>query len=521
MTTKFPLEVVIKAVDKATAPVRALTVQINRLTAPLRGMKLGDQFSSLGKALNVGGLMKGFSGVGSAMKGVGNEVFSLGAKLAGIAVGAGVAFYSVVHGAMESGDKLGEVAARVGLTVDAFASLGHAAAQADVDQEQFNSAMDKFNKNLGDMKAGKGGEFLAFLNEVSPALAKQMKAAKGTEAALALMTDAFAKIDDPAKQAILASKAFGKSGLQMGQFLHQGSAAIQEQQRRYLELVGSQEEFAKGAGELDNATRETELAFTGLRNTLAGAFFPALTALSKLVTGFLAKNRDGLKKWADGAAAAIQKWIDGGGFDRLVENLGSVANWIGRVVDFLGPMGSAMAGVGVLALPLISSLGTLGAAVISLAIEAIPMLVVAFSALAPMLLTLAPFLAAGAALAFLGKTIHDNWAELSFIFKDWGNSLKWAVLDAWVAVKPILERLSSFFGAASPFGTALKAGNAMSAGLTPSAVAAAAPVSSSLATTQANVSVDFSNLPRGARVATDPTSSQPVDLSMGYSMVTP
>lgn len=36
---------------------------------------------------------------------------------------------------------------------------------------------------------------------------------------------------------------------------------------------------------------------------------------------------------------------------------------------------------------------------------------------------------------------------------------------------------------------------------------------------EARVSVDFSNLPAGARVSTDPTSSAPLDVNAGYSMV--
>ncbi len=539
MTAKFPLEVVIKAVDKATAPVRALTVQIHKLTAPLKNIKLFDQVRSLGKAINFEGISKGLSGVGSAMGKVGSEVFSLGAKLAGIAVAAGAAFFHIIKSSVDAGDKLGEMADRVGLTVDVYASLGHAAAQADVDQESFNTAMDKFNKNMGEMTHGKGGEFLHFLNEVSPTLAKQVKAAKGTEAALALMTDAFARIDDPAKSAALSAAAFGKSGLQMGRFLHQGSAAIQEQQRRYFELTGSQEDFAKGAGELDNAMRENDLAFTGLRNTLAGAFFPALTELSKLVTTFLSKNRDGLKKWATSTATALQKWIDSGGFERLVENLKAVAESIGKVVEWLGPMGTMLAGVAVLALPLIASVGSLGVAMLSLAVEAFPLLYAAGAALwpvitavagsigafaasiAPALLAVAPFLFIAGALVFIAKRIGDNWGALSYIFKDWGNSIKWAVLDAWEAVRPILEKLSAFFGTTSTFGVALSAGNAAAAALTPSAVAAAAPTPDTSFQSEARVSVDFANLPRGARVSSDPTSSQPVDLSMGYSMVTP
>ncbi len=36
--------------------------------------------------------------------------------------------------------------------------------------------------------------------------------------------------------------------------------------------------------------------------------------------------------------------------------------------------------------------------------------------------------------------------------------------------------------------------------------------------TEAHVTVDFSNLPRGARVEADPQTTTPIDLGMGYSM---
>ena len=39
--------------------------------------------------------------------------------------------------------------------------------------------------------------------------------------------------------------------------------------------------------------------------------------------------------------------------------------------------------------------------------------------------------------------------------------------------------------------------------------------------TEARVSVDFSNLPRGARVTADPNSTAPVSLDVGYSGVMP
>jgi len=511
------LTLTVKAVDKATAPLRALTVRLHQLTAPIA--KWNERLKGLGKALEPLKPIGDAAGkVGGAMKNVASEVFNLGARIAGLALGAGALFFGIVRGAMNAGDELGEMADRTGLAVDTFASLRFAAAQADVEQEEFNGAMDRFNKNLGEIKAG-GGAFLHFLNKVSPALAKEIKGAKGTEEALSMMTDAFKRIDDPAKSAALSSAAFGKSGLQMGRFLHQGSAAIQEQQRRYLELSGSQEEFAKGAGALDNQMRETETALTGVRNAVAGALFPAVAQLAKGLSDFMVKNRDGLKKWATETGAAISRWVNGGGLDRLAAGFGRVLDVVGQVTTYLGPAGTALAVIGVMALPLIASLGGLAAAVVTLGVALAPF--------APLVGTVLTFLAVAAQLAAAGLMIAANWEPLKFIFEDWGNSLRFAVLDAWTAVRPILAALSKVPGLGLTGGGALAAGDfatgqvraAIDArrSLGGAASAAAAPIAS--LQSENRLFVEFDNAPKGTRVSSESSRGGAVDLSVGYSMV--
>jgi len=488
------LELKIKATDEASGPIGRLATRINKLTEP--GQKLTKEFGRLGSALNV----KGFAAAGGAFKNVLGEVGALVTKFAALGAGAGFAAFTMLRGAVEAGDKLGEMAQRVGLTVDAYASLSFAAAQADVDQEAFNGAMDQFNKRLGEAKAG-GGGLLSFLKQVSPKLAEQVKHAKSTEAGLALMTDAMARIEDPGKRAALAAAAFGKSGLQMGVFLHQGSKAIQEQQLRYMQLSGSQEEFARLSGDLDNTLRESEVAFLGVRNAVATGLFPAFGQLAIAATDFISKNRDGITRWANEAGAAISRWIDGGGIQRLADGFGKLVEFGGKVVDFLGPMGLAITAGAVAFGPLIASVISLGAA------------------LAPLMATFGPFLLAAAGIAAAGFEIYKNWDDLIFIFKDWGNSLKWAVLDAWEAVRPIFDKLGGvfdFFKGAFRTGATLL-GFGESARPTLGAEGARPAAQTTVTQTEAKVSVDFNNLPRGTRV-TQASSSQPVDLSLGYSM---
>lgn len=564
------LSLKIKAIDSFTAPLREMTAKIEAITAPTRNAfkGLGKDVGDFGKALNLGGIGHAAAGVGGALKNVGGEVFSLGAKLAAVGAAGGLALGSVLRSAMEAGDELSTVAERVGMGVDAFASLRYAAAQADVDQETFNASLDKLNKHLGEFTVGNGGEFLNFLNQISPTFAKQMKGAHGTEQAMALLTDAFSKITDPAKRAELATQAFGKSGAQMGVFMAQGSAAVQKAQVEWFKLHGSQESFAKNASDLDNALKKNGAALEGLRDSMAGALFPAVTKLSNALTEFFVKHRDGLTKWAERAGKAISEWVDGGGLQRLGDTLGKVGDAVGAVVDYLGPLGTAIAVAGVALAPTIAAFASLGGSLFSLAGAAMPAVTAAWGLAAPALTAfgasawaalapIAPFVAAGASLAYLGKTIYDNWGDISQMFKDWAADLEFAIGGAWQKIKPYLEKFAAvktlFNAVTNPIGFAMgrrttdeldslrafaepnqsmpkprqwfgpeaPEQNQSQAPAPQASFANAGALRSPTPSGETKVTVNFSNMPKGARVSTETSSSQPVDVSTGYAMSTP
>lgn len=507
---EFPLSLVIRAVDKATAPLRAINERIAKFTAPVR--KLNNSFRAFADEAGLPRLVKGFRGVGSAARNVASEAAGLGVRLAGMAAGAGFALYSVVRGAVDAGDELGMMAERVGLSVDAYAQLRYAAAQADVEQEQFNSAMDKFNRNLGDAKAG-GGALLAFLQKVSPALAAQMVAAKGTDEALGLMTKAFERVTDPGKRAALASAAFGKGAAQMGVFLGQGSKAIEEQRARYLELAGSQADFAKGADGLDMAMRDTEMAFGGLRNAAAAELFPALTELAKALAGVLAGNRGELKVWAKETGAALSEWVKGGGLARLVAGLKDLAGSAKTVVGAMGGLKGVAVAVGlVMGGGLLSSVVGLVQAFVALAPAIGSVGALLGSALVPAL----PFLAAALGLAAAGTAIYKEWDNLKTLFTDF--TLKGGLLDTlWQMLKDVQNLMphNVLGNAGAWWGKTLGITGAPTGAATGAAAAAA-----SGAQVPTEVNVTFANVPKGVRVDQDPGTA-PVNLDLGYSMELP
>lgn len=493
---RFDLSLVIKAVDKATGPLREVNKRIADATAPVR--KLGNSLSALAKEARIPQLISAFGGVGSAVGRVGREALALGAKLAGIGAAAAFGLFHVVKGAVDAGDELATMAQRVGLSVDAYAQLSFAAAQADVDQESFNGAMDQFNKRLGEAKAGTG-PLLAFLKRTGPGFAAQVKGAKSTEEAFGLMVKAFEAIPDAGRRAALSAAVFGRSGLQMGQFLGQGSKAIEEQRRKFFALSGSQEEFAKGAGELDNRMREAETAFIGLRNAAAAELFPALTEVSKAVAGVLAGQRGNLAAWAKEAGASISAWIAGGGIQRVVAGLKDLAETIGKVVDMVGGMkGVLVIAAGIMAGPLIASIVSLGGALWTLATAAVGVAGPISLALAPFLAGVAPFLA----FAAVGLVIYANWKPISTLFG--------AILDDLRGISAEQTELEGrvdqdITPSAGP--TITKRRFVDAAGARPRGK-----------DTTARVVVDFNNAPKGLRVTPDRANTAPLDLSVGPAL---
>ncbi len=546
MATEYPLSLIIKAVDRATAPLRAINERMKHLTAPVR--KLNNSFKALADEAGIPRLMKSFTGAGKAIASVGRETVALGLKMSAMAAGAGYAVYRIMRGAVDAGDKLAEMAQRVGLSVDAYAQLQFAAAQADVEQEQFAAAMDQFNKRLGEAKAG-GGPLLEFLNKVGPALARQVKGAKGTEEALGLMTSAFEKVTDPSKRAALAAAVFGKSGLQMGQFLGQGSKAIGEQRRRYFELAGSQEKFAKDAGDADNAIRETEIAFLGLRNAAAGELFPALTELAHALANVLAGNRGALLGWARETGAAISAWVKSGGIDRLVTSMKEWRDTIGNVVDRLGGLKGVLMIVGAyMALDAVVAVATLAKSLVVLGYQIgavafrLGAVALATSGWVKYLWMMRGYIWT-ALIGHLGQAATAVWgftaallanpitwiavgvlalsAAIYALYKNWKSLRELTASETWGATKEMVKHPLEALGTAKDWwGKTLFGGGAEAARPTLGA-AGAGPTPAGGQSSEAHVTVDFNNVPKGTRVTQDPRSTAPLDLSMGYSMVTP
>ncbi len=119
--------------------------------------------------------------------------------------------------------------------------------------------------------------------------------------------------------------------------------------------------------------------------------------------------------------------------------------------------------------------------------------------------------------------IIANWEPISEFFSGLWEGIVETFSWAWDKISPITDALAAVWKRASPIGAAMEWGRiafgAEDARPTLGAEQAAPPAGAR--STEAHVVVDFNNAPAGTRATQDPASTAPLEMSMGYSMVTP
>lgn len=530
------LSIVIRTVDKATAKIKAISDRLDAVTKPIRDFKeaLGD----LREKSGLDDVIGGFKGVGGAIKDILSKLLVVGGVVGGLVVG-------MFHLVGEF-DDLGDKAEALGVGVDFLAQMRYAAEKSGASVEQLDAGLQGFTASLGQARAGTG-RMASFLTKVSPALLRQLKAAKGNEQAFDLLADAMIKIEDPAKRAAFAQKTLGDSAL--APLLVRGSKGIKDLRRRYLELAGSQEGAVDEAGKVDDSMHDLKASITGVKAALVEGLSPALKQLVEELRAWFAENRERIGEWAKDLGhklpGAIHRFVDG--FLNAIDGIQEFIEKIGGIKTVAVALAAVIVG------PLVASIYTLGVALLT---------------------TPVGWIVAGiAAIAAGAYLVIKNWDLLSGFFSEmwdkitgkfaWAKALiklaMWPVLGIATALMLAWQNVGDFFhalwdGITSAFqkawevissivdkivgavdkvlGAANAVGNAIGGSILPpefraqlgldqkndlSGLLAAGRGAAS--STQAKVTIDIANAPRGTRVNADPKSTADVDLSVGYQLL--
>lgn len=339
---EFPLSIILRTVDRYTAGLKDANAKIDKAFKPYRDF--GKEF---GKFSDNIGLPK----LRSALGNVGTELKNLTLGVAAFGAVAAVAGAHVFKSWLDDADELRDVAKRIGFSIDSLAQLRFVGGQEGV--EDLDGALEKMSKNLGEAKA-KSGSLFSFLGKVSPALRKQVLAAKSNEEAFFLFADAMAKIEDPAKRAAFATKVFGKSGQPLINMLANGSQAVRQQMEEYFRLAGSQEDAANKADEMNDSFGLVKAGLDRVKASIITGLAPAVLKITEKMRAWLAdpENQRKITQWIEDFGTKLP-----GRIQALIDAIKGIGAAIKPVWDMIGgAKGALLAFVAIKTAPLVSSL---------------------------------------------------------------------------------------------------------------------------------------------------------------------
>lgn len=401
----FPVNLVLKAFDGVSSKFKRIQDRFGALSNAATKLKL--KMSVLGQRLNFEGIKKSLGQVSSSFGNVANgaraSFLRLGAVVAGVAVGLG----ALVKHSISAGDNFKKMSERTGLTVEGFQELRYAAEASGVSSEEFDNSLLKLNKSFGELKHGAGPLVSAF-REVAPQFLEMLKGAKSTEDAFNIVTTAMSNVKDPAKKAVIATAAFGKTGQKFINLTNDGAegiAFLRKEARKYGIMTATQ---AANSEKLGDAIGRIVKGFEGLLNSAIGPLLPALEDLADKFGNFIIEMRPEITKFAQEFAKDLPKNIEmlKAEFGELKKSLKPVLEFGKELIKKFGLLKLSMVAVGAfIAGPLLIPLAGLAVSLGGLAVSILPAVGVALTFLAQSVLI--PL--AGVILPALGTALGVVW----------------------------------------------------------------------------------------------------------------
>ncbi len=311
---ELKLNLVIRLLDQATAPVRRLGQTVARLDKPFRAARMA-----------AGGLLR--------------DVRQL--AMVGAAAGAalGVALYQSVRRYADVGDAALETSQKVGVGVPTFLRWSHAAKQGGVEAASLEDALKFLSLSSSAAADGAKQDQVAFAR-----LGVAYRDARGRliplEQLLPRVADRFAQMEDGPRKSAIAVALFGRAGLAMIPMLNEGSAGLKKwgDEAERLGIVMSQR-GAEQADEFNDSLNTLHQSIFGLGNGIAGGLLPQLTSVIQRLTQMIAANKPEILRRTQAIFAQIGAALPG-----IIKGLGDFARFLGQIAAVVGPVVQALGG---------------------------------------------------------------------------------------------------------------------------------------------------------------------------------
>lgn len=434
----YGLNVIIKAVDQITAPLRGIMGKVQGISA------------GISKSLDRAGLpifTNSLKNVGSAIGGVGSAVGQSSAKLLGLGATIGVtgaALGALAKGYADTTGFIGDTANRTGISRKRFQELGYAAQISGSSAEVLAGALQKMNINVG--AAAKGSKELTdMFSGLGIKLKNTDGSLKSTDEQFNIFVDRISKIKDPSLQAQAAVKIFGKSATELLPLIREGTGGLGKMAAEAKRLGIVLSDDAVGAGEdFGDTLDKMAFAFKGVGNTIASAIVPQLDNLSKMLIETIVKYRPQIEAFATSFAKNLP-----GNIEKITGFLGDLYDGIQPVISAIGWLSDTFGGANVV-------LAAVGAYIGGGLVTSLFSLGIAFKGLGIAIATtpVGWFLAAIAAIGAAAYIIYQNWDQIVAFFEEKWAGVKAAFSDGiingiwklWKEYNPVTLMTEAFMG---------------------------------------------------------------------------
>lgn len=357
---QFPLAILIRAVDQASAPLRKVQAQVNGMLAPVRRFQAGMR--QLGETSGVTKLGRALGGVVGGVRNLAGAGLQVLRRVAVLGGAAAAAVYALVRGYTQLGDTVAKQADRIGIGIESLQELRFAAGRAGVQTEALDKALLDQGKRIGEAR-NRTGALYTLLDRADPTLLRQLERTHDQGEAFRLLVGYLHKTEDAQTRLAIANAVWGRAGAKLLTLTKGGAEGLDQMAARARELgavIG--EEDARAAEVFEDSIGDLFTALLGLRNLLAAAVVPELRSLIDQAVAWVVRVRPQVQAFARDFAAGLPERIQQvvAWFQRMAQEAQPVLKVGSWLVDTFGAVNVTMAAVGItIGGPLISALTAL------------------------------------------------------------------------------------------------------------------------------------------------------------------
>ena len=278
-------------------------------------VKIGADISSFTAGLTKGGDgLKGFSArLKSDIESGNLSIQSLGANMlkaagpagimAGAVAGLGVAAYlagSKVYDFtmnIETAKKnLADLASETGLSMESISGLQLVAMKSGMSIDELAGSFKFLGKAViaAQDETSKQAEIF---KSIGVSIHNSDGSIKDSVTLFKELATVISKMPDGFQKSTIEMELFGRSGVKLNEILNKGGVELDAEIKRGQQLAGVTKQDADEARKLKDANAELTLAWTGMKNQLAGALTPALIDATKYMTNLIEEIRNSDDVW--------------------------------------------------------------------------------------------------------------------------------------------------------------------------------------------------------------------------------